>query len=314
MRDRMRHPGAWLTCCVLLLATVQAMVAANQERAAKPDGEAAPEKPLLQAGAAAEPFLCDDDMVIAGGIGPGKAKGQEGRLGAVATVLRLGETKLAIVACDILMMRRDYFDAATRRIEAEIGIPATNVLVNATHTHHAPSTVTIHGYERDEAFCAHVSDCVVAAVKKAHARLEKSGPIDFRFSLGHESSVGVNSRILLGDGTVFWVGMRDDPVRPTGPFDPQLPVLGFKRHTGGYESVIFNHSTHPIGMSRPGARSPTFYGLAAQNLEKQLGGVVTFVAGAYGSTHNLRLSNPEMTHRIENAVRVALRRQARCSP
>jgi len=263
-------------------------------------------KPMLRVGAASTAFQCDDEMVIAGGIGPGRAVGQEGRLGASATVLELGGTKLAIVACDVLMMRRDYFDEALRRIEAEIGIPFDHVLVNATHTHHAPSTVRIHGYDREESFCAEVRDRVVDAVRLANARLAVSGPIEMRFRLGQESTVGENSRILLGDGTVFWVGKRDDAVRPTGPFDPELPVLGFRRASGGYESVIFNHSTHAIGTIRPGARSPTFYGLAAQRIEKESGGVVTFLAGAFGSTHNLSLDCAEMTQRIETELRDSL--------
>ena len=267
------------------------------------------EKPdVLRAGAVSVPFSCDDDMVIAGGIGPGKCVGQEGRLGASATVLRLGDRRIAIVACDILMMRRDHFDAALERIEKEVGIPSSNVLVNATHTHHAPSTVTIHGYERIESFCEHVGNSVVEAVRRANARISQKAGVEFLFSLGHESSVGENSRLLLADGTVYWIGSHEDAVRPTGPFDPQLPVLAFKRPSGGYESVLFNHSTHAIGTIKPGARSPTFYGLAAQRLEKQLGGTVTFVSGAFGSTHNLRLDCREMTHRIETAVRDALRR------
>jgi hypothetical protein len=70
--------------------------------------------------------------------------------------------------------------------------------------------------------------------------------------------------------------------------------------------VIFNHSTHSIGTLEPGRRSPSFYGLAAQGLEDELGCRVTFVPGAFGSTHNLTLGAPEMVHRIREAVREAL--------
>jgi hypothetical protein len=260
----------------------------------------------LEAGAADHDFAASDDMVIGGGIGPGRVKGQEGKLRAVATVLRLGETRLALVACDVLMVRRDVLDVAAERIEKELGIPAQNVLINATHTHHAPTTVTIHGYERDEGFCAQVRDGVVEAVRKASARLGTGAAVDFLFRLGEESSVGQNSRLLLADGTIYWVGKRDDAVRPTGPFDPELPVLAFRRREGGMESLIFNHSTHLIGVQRPGVRSPGFYGLAAQDLERELGGKVTFLAGAYGSTHNLTLGGEEMVYRISAAVREAL--------
>jgi hypothetical protein len=299
--------GVALAISLVAFTLSSAAAAAETKSEKEPEKTQAKKPDVLRAGAVSIPFRCDDDMVIAGGIGPGKCVGQEGRLGASATVVELGGNRLAIVACDILMMRRDYFDAALERIEKELGIPAANVLINATHTHHAPSTVTIHGYQRIESFCKHVTDAVVEAVSKANARVTEESNVDFLFSLGHESSVGENSRILLADGTVHWIGPRDDAVRPTGPFDPQLPVLAFKRQSGGYESVLFNHSTHAIGTIKPGVRSPTFYGLAAQRLEKEIGGTVTFVSGAFGSTHNLRLDASEMTHRIETAVRAALR-------
>jgi hypothetical protein len=182
------------------------------------------------------------------------------------------------------------------------------VLVNATHTHHAPSTATIHGYERNEAFCERVRDGIVAAARAARGRMARddTGGAEMLFWLGEESSVGQNSRLLLSDGSIYWIGPRDDVVRPTGPFDPELPVLAFRREDGGHESVIFNHSTHLIGAYERGKRSPGFYGLAAQDLERDLGGTVTFIAGAFGSTHALGQDTREMVHRIKGAVREAL--------
>jgi hypothetical protein len=248
-------------------------------------------------------------MVIGGGIGPQWARGQEGKLRAAATVIEAEDgSRAALIACDVLMLRRDRLDEAARAIEKDLGIPLDAVLINATHTHHAPSTATIHGYERNEAFCERVRDGIVAAARAARARLDAqgSGRADVLFWLGEESSVGQNSRLLLSDGTIYWVGPRDDAVRPTGPFDPELPVLALRREGGALESVIFNHSTHLIGAYERGKRSPGFYGLAAQELERDVGGTVTFIAGAFGSTHALGQDAREMVHRIKAAVRDAL--------
>ena len=258
----------------------------------------------LKAGAAAEVLVADDSMVIGGGIGPAKAAGQEGELRASALVLEDQHgVKLALVACDVLMVNRDVLDRAARRIEQSTGVPFDHVLINATHTHHAPTTATIHGYSRDEVFTRQVEEKIVQAVAKANSRL---APVDFLFRLGEESSVGKNSRLLLSDGTIFWVGSREDAVRPTGPFDPELPVLAFRRADGKLEAILFNHSTHTIGSHKPGVRSPAFYGLAAQAIEKDRGGTVLFFEGASGSTHNLDVPIPEATHRIESAVLRAL--------
>jgi len=258
----------------------------------------------LKVGAAAEALVADDAMVIGGGIGPGKAKGQEGDLRASAVVIQdSAGRKIALVACDVLMMNRDILDRAANRVEQATGIPFDHILINATHTHHAPTTVTVHGYQREEAFTTHVEGKIVAAAVKANARLN---PATLEFRLGEESSVGKNSRLLLSDGTIYWTGTRDDAVRPTGPFDPELPVLAFRRANGSLEAVLFNHSTHTIGTHKPGVRSPSFYGLAAQALEKEKGGTFLFFEGASGSTHNLDVLTPEATVRIQQAVERAL--------
>ena len=258
----------------------------------------------LKAGAAVEVLSADDAMVIGGGIGPGKARGQEGELRASAVAIEDARGgRVILIACDVLMIERDVLDRAARRIEQATGIPFDHILINATHTHHAPTTVTVHGYDREEPFTRQVEDRIVQAAEKAARRLS---PSTFLFRLGEESSVGKNSRLLLRDGTIYWVGPHDDAVRPTGPFDPELPVLAFRRRDGGLEAVLFNHSTHTIGTQKPGVRSPSFYGLAAQELEKQRGGTFLFFEGASGSTHNLDLPAAEATHRIRQAVADAL--------
>lgn len=257
----------------------------------------------LKVGAASAEFEADDSMVIGGSILPGKARGQEGTLRASALVVEDAHGgKVALIACDVLMMGRDVCDAAARKIEERTGIPFAHVLINATHTHHAPTTVTVHGYQRDEAFTNQVGQKIVEAAVQASREL---GPASFLFRRGEESSVGKNSRQLLKDGTIFWVGPHDF-VRPTGPFDPELPVLAFRRPDGRFAAVLFNHSTHTIGTLSGAVRSPSFYGLAARSLEAKYGGTFLFFSGASGSTHNLDVKPAEAKLRIENAIAQAL--------
>jgi len=258
----------------------------------------------VDVGAAAVEIRAEASMTIGGGIQGWKTDRQEGKLRATAVVLRRDTTKLAVVACDVLMLTRDIVDPALEEIARSCNISGDHVLVNASHTHHAPSTVTVHGYERDEIFCRRTTEAIVAAVKQADAKIAPGLRLFFR--LGEESSVGQNSRLLLKDGTIFWIGPRDDAVRPTGPFDPELPVLAFKDERGKVDALLFNHSTHTIGTRGGAVRSPSFYGLAAQELEAELGGVVGFLEGASGSTHNLSLGCDEMAVRIKQSVTDAL--------
>jgi hypothetical protein len=287
------------------LVTLLAICLAVRPISAQPVKRPAPD---VRVGAAAVELEADDTMVIGGGILPGKAKGQDAPLRAVAVVIeKPGSGKVALVACDVLMMNRDLLDPAAEDTAKALGIPTSHVLINCTHTHHAPSTCTLHGYPRDELFCRRVQQAIVKAAKEANGKLADATP---HFRLGEESSVGQNSRLLLKDDTIYWIGPRDDAVRPTGPFDPELPVLSFRGSDGKPQATLFNHSTHTIGVRKPGTRSPSFYGLAAQELEADVGGTFLFLEGASGSTHNLSLTGDEMTLRIKEAVKDALNKAA----
>ncbi len=244
-------------------------------------------------------MTADDSMVIGGGIGPGIVQGQEGKLQATATIIH-GNTTLCIVGVDVLMMHRDTMDEATARISKACNIPPSNILINASHTHHAPSTVTVHGYKRDEEFCKRTVEAIVQAASQAKAIADKATPSQGMFRLGQEATVGQNSRQLLRDGRIYWIGPRDEFVRPTDPFDVDLPVVAFHTREGQLQSAFFNHSTHCIG-TRTGKRSPSFYGLAAQELTEEHKAPVTFLSGAAGSTHNLSLDCNEMVIRIKDA-------------
>jgi hypothetical protein len=257
----------------------------------------------LRVGAASVALEADDSMPIAGGIHAGRAQGQEGQLRATAVVLqRPGESPLAIVSCDVLMFSRDLVDPVVARIEASCKIPAANVLVHATHTHHAPSTMRVHAYGPCEVFCKRLQEGIAQAVAEAQKRLADS---EFAFKLGEEKTVGMNSRLLLKDNTIYWVGPRDDAVAPTGPFDPDLPVFVFRSPAGPMQALLFGHSTHSIGTLKGGVRSPAFYGMAAQALESRLGGTVAFLEGASGSTHAYNLSAKDAFDRIQEAVLAA---------
>jgi hypothetical protein len=266
----------------------------------------------IRVGAAAVNLAADDSMPIAGGIGLALSKGQEGQLRVVAVVVekpaaeRVAPAKVAIVACDVLFVPRDIVDPALAEIEKTTGIPPSHVIANATHTHHAPSTIKVHGYGRAETFCERLEAGIVAAVQRANANLD-GGEATFAFHLGEEKTVGRNSRLLMKDGKIYWIGPKGDAVKPTGPFDPALPVMAFRGRDDKLRAVLYNHSTHTIGTRSPGKRSPSFYGLAAQELETELGGVVGFLEGASGSTHNLGdVSMDQAIARMKAAVTDAL--------
>jgi hypothetical protein len=162
----------------------------------------------------------------------------------------------------------------------------------------------LHGYDRDRRFVAKLADCIVESVRQANDRLAV-GDAKFFFKLSQEEKLGMNSRWLLKDGEITW-SFAGEKIRATGPFDPELPVLAFGPSKDNLRAVIFNHSTHTIGTLAGAVRSPSFYGLAAQALEGELGGVVCFLEGASGSTHNLNMSTADAVETLKAGVRSAV--------
>lgn len=81
--------------------------------------------PAVRVGAAAVELEADDNMVIGGSIMPGRTKGQDGKLRAVATVIeKPGAGKVAIVACNVLMLNRDLLDSAIEEVATASEFPA----------------------------------------------------------------------------------------------------------------------------------------------------------------------------------------------
>lgn len=268
----------------------------------------------LRVGAAAVNLRADGNMVLGGMLAARYSEEQEGELRAVAVVVQHPPTStVAVVACDVLWIPRWIADAAAGEIEKKTGIPPNHVLINATHTHYAPSTAPAHDFGVSLRFCELLRQGIVQAVCQAHAHMEEAR---LYFQLGEEKTVGANSRLKLPNGNISWINpLREagDNIVPTGPFDPQLPVIDFRTPQGQTRALIYNHSTHTLG-TRCGrdVRSPSFYGLAAQELETELGGVVCFLEGASGSTHNIyQVPVAEAIERMKQAVKDA---RARAQP
>ena len=89
---------------------------------------------------------------------PYEAIGSEIGPGRASAVIIDADVRVCIVSCDVLNLTRDVCDRAAKTIEESCGVPFENVIIAATHTHHAPT--------------AAVEAAIVEAARQAAKQLE----------------------------------------------------------------------------------------------------------------------------------------------
>jgi neutral ceramidase len=237
--------------------------------------------------------LGDDNMEQLGSTEAIFPQGVEGEMRVTALVLQ-ADVRVCFVSCDCLVVTAAMAHEAAERIAAAGWVPRDNILICPTHTHSAYATCDVLGLVSHKEFVRRITEGAVLAVEAAVAKLEDpqalAPDLDAELLLGmaQEATVGRNSRLLLKDGSIGWWGYdEEDVVRPTGPFDPDIPILAFRRPSGKFAGIMYNRAAHNIGALKQGIISPAVYGLVAQELEKRHGASTLYFPGALGSSHNI---------------------------
>jgi len=263
-------------------------------------------KSQIKAAAAAVKIEVSDTLPLGGGITPRNPRGPaDGPLRVQVIILTDGKSKVCLGSCDVTNLRRKILDEIGNEVEAKYNIPFDNFMFAATHNHTAPIQDWSYKTPIDSILNNAIKKAIMEAVGLANEKLISSGATDFYFALGY-ATIGQNSRVVIDDSTILWVPLSNQYGynRPTGPYDPQLPVLAFKDSQGNPEAIVFNHSTHNINNPN-NVHSPSFYGTASQEIEKELGGTVIFLPGAFGSTHVFSDPTKERIFRIKDGIRRA---------
>jgi len=164
----------------------------------------------------------------------------------------------AVAIGEIGYIGNDYLPEVRDRLRDELGIPATNVLVNASHCHGI--------------VCDDVADRTVAAVQAA---VQKLVPVRVGVGAGHEDRIMENRRLKLKSGREADVRHAyalppDDAVAEVGPVDPQIGILRLDREDGRTLAVVYNFACHPIQGVPGGANTADITGFASQVIEDNL--------------------------------------------
>lgn len=205
-------------------------------------------------------------------------------------VLSDGASTFAIAVCDLVGVGPDIVNGARELIAEETGIPASNVLVGATHTHSGPAGLRIGSIDTD--YVKVTGRKVAGAVRHAFDNMQ---PVTLKFGTVGVTTVGQNRR------------------DPDGPIEDTARVLLAAPEDGGPAvATLVNYACHATVLEHDNLLySADFPGAACRFIEREIGGTAVYLQGACGDINPVWMRHDfAEVHRIGGilgaaAVRVA---------
>jgi hypothetical protein len=239
--------------------------------------EAATPSDRLDAGVGIVDITPTDQVVLAGSPTRLKSSSVSSRLYVRALVLTTGGQKTAIVTLDTLKYPVEHVVRARQQIEQTTGIPASHVIICASHTHRGP----LWSYYRD-ALVTPITEAVAAAVRDLTV-------CTLGTSKGKTEGVSECRRVIK-DGQAWnrWqLPPSEREMYPAeGPSDSEFDVLAVIGNDGRYKAIVYNFACH-ASNTRDLSVSADFPGDVEQYVQKRLGYAARtlFLTGACGDVN-----------------------------
>lgn len=203
-------------------------------------------------------------------------------LDTTAFVFQQEENISVLIASTVAVLQKALVQELQKKIQAETGIPAANVIMAITHTHTGPFT----GPYLDDAYCDNIfKPRVLEAVKQAKANLQ---PVTMGYACG-DSYVAINRREPR---------LRDNKIVlgqcPWGPIDPRMTVITFRNEAGKTVGSLVHYGCHGTAAGICSAISQDWPGVMVRRMEALTDAPAAFVNGVLGDT-GPRLTNGQTT-------------------
>lgn len=215
--------------------------------------------PVFRAGAAAVDVTPLKFPVIVNGMFQERqANSAHDRLMSRALVLDDGQTRLAIVVVDNLMIPRELLDQAKHMAQQATGIPTDRMLISATHNHSAPSAMGCLGSRTDPDYEQFLPGQIAKSIVQAAERLT---PARIGWTVVQDHKHNHCRRWIFRPDR-----MQTDPfgqrnvrahmhpghqspnhIGPSGPADQDLSLLAVQTRTGQPLAVLANYAMHYYG-------------------------------------------------------------------
>lgn len=276
---------------------------------------------VLRVGVAEQDITPPTGFPMAGYYHERLAEGTVNPLKAKAIVFREGDSSAALVVCDLIGVAKDLSNEIRRLASAQTGIPESNIVVSATHSHTAPDYMKelylYLGKEEQEPlrekYIEKLIQGPVTAIVNANANAE---PASLASGVATQATpVSFNRRSVMRDGSVQTWQPSSNPqrIRAAGPIDPQIGVLTIRDAQDGTTLGVFsNFALHcdTVGGSKWSADYPFFI---ERRLREELGPEVIsiFGTGCCGDINHIDPASSERNQAdfIGNSIGESIRSQ-----
>lgn len=220
-------------------------------------------------------------------------------LTAKAVVIESGDTRLALVVCDLICAPREYLDQAKALIEERCQIAPDNVMISCTHTHTGPATTGLLGAPQVEEYWNFAVPKIADSVQMASRRMHEA---ELGFGSGSEPRCVFNRRYRMKDGTVRMNPGQFNPdiVEPVGPTDPEVGVLCLREvETHAIIAVVANYALHYVGGGDSLSVSADYFGQFGRIIQRILGQefVAIMANGCCGDVNNINVYEKSSSQR-----------------
>ena len=174
------------------------------------------------------------------------AHGKFTPLMAKASAFTNGEDSIIMISLDLCVLNNAFCDKVRAQISEITGVPFSNILVAATHTHTGCMLSTGDWYTPGD---MEMENKVVAkAVEAATVAFEEREPSKLGIGVTYETRYGFVRDIYVRDGDVRtnpWPKRGYDLVRVSGPVDHSVNVMRVENTEGKVNGLIVNYANHP---------------------------------------------------------------------
>lgn len=198
------------------------------------------------------------------------------RLYARALVLESDRERVAIVSADLLGFAQDFVDRVRSQVEASCGIPASHLMLAATHTHSGPATMPLRGCGKPNPdYLAELEMKLVGLVAPA---IESLQPARLGFAMG-EISLGRDRR---------HEPPKDDPAW-TGLVDPEVAVMRVDDEKKEPICIVMNYGCHAVAEGAVYEISADYPGYAVRKVQEEMPGTMAVFLNGAGGDINPRI-------------------------